>query len=269
MWKAIRNSIPRKEITYPVYTGDVKLLANVNEFNEFFTTVGARATETVKSLANENGISLMPATKSDTFFGDEFSFRAVSTFEIRKIVISFPSNKAPGADKVSMKVIRDALPCILPTLTEIIISSLLTSVFPSIWKEAEVIALLKEGDHEVANNNRPISLLPAISKICERVALNQLTHRHYLVRYKRLSRHQSGNKKHHSMETLNIFITDTTVYCKQWIKSILLHALLHLSKAFDSIEHSIRFAKLRSLGISKLPSSGLKVISRIVSSLCA
>jgi hypothetical protein len=63
------------------------------------------------------------------------------------------------------------LPCILPTLTEIINSSLqtlLTSVFPSIWKEAEVIALLKEG-------NRPVTLLPAISQICERVALDQLT----------------------------------------------------------------------------------------------
>ncbi|CAB3993753.1 Hypothetical predicted protein [Paramuricea clavata] len=106
-----------------------------------------------------------------------------------------------------MKNIKDALPCILPTLTEIINSSLLTSVFPSTWKEAEVIALLKEGDHEVANNNRPVSLLPAISKICERVVLNQLTD--YLVRYKRLSRHQSGNKNHHSTETLNIFITDT------------------------------------------------------------
>jgi hypothetical protein len=58
MWKAIRNCIPGKEITQPVYTGDVKLLTN--EFNELFTTVGARATETVKSLANENGISLMP-----------------------------------------------------------------------------------------------------------------------------------------------------------------------------------------------------------------
>jgi hypothetical protein len=52
MWKAIRNCIPRKEITQPVYTRDLKLL--VNEFYEFFTTVGARATETVKSLANEN-----------------------------------------------------------------------------------------------------------------------------------------------------------------------------------------------------------------------
>jgi hypothetical protein len=52
----------------------------------------------------------------DTILGDEFSFRAVSTFEIRKIVISFPSNKAPGADKVSMQVIKDALLCIPPHL---------------------------------------------------------------------------------------------------------------------------------------------------------
>jgi hypothetical protein len=115
----------------------------------------------------------MPPTDLDTFFGHEFSFRAISTFEIRKIVLSFPSNKASGADKVSMKVIKDALPCILPTLTKIINSSLLTSVFPSIWKEAEVIALLKE-------RNRPVTLLPAISRIYERVALDQLTD--YFVR---------------------------------------------------------------------------------------
>jgi hypothetical protein len=146
-----------------------------------------------------------------------------------------------------MQIIKDAVPCILPTLTEIINSSLLTSVFPSIWKEAEVIALLKEGDHEVANNNRPVSLLSAISKICERVVLNQLTDN--LVRYKRLSRHQSGNKNHHSTETLNIFITDTILEAmdKKHLTALL---LLYLSKAFDSIEHSI-LAKFRSLGISK------------------
>ena len=37
-----------------------------------------------------------------------------------KVVKSFPSNKAPGRDKVSMAVIKDALPCILLTLTEIV-----------------------------------------------------------------------------------------------------------------------------------------------------
>ena len=48
---------------------------------------------------------------------------------------SFPSNKTPGRDKVSMAVIKDALPCILPTLTEIVNRSLMSSVFPSRWKE--------------------------------------------------------------------------------------------------------------------------------------
>ena len=50
----------------------------------------------------------MPPTNLYTFFGHEFSFRAISKFEIRKIVLSFPANKASGADKVSMKVIKDA-----------------------------------------------------------------------------------------------------------------------------------------------------------------
>ena len=89
--------------------------------------------------------------------------------------MAFQSNKAPGHDKVRMSTIKDALPCILPVITDMINRSLQTSVFPPAWKISEVTPLLKEGDHEVANNNRPLSLLPAISKICERVALNQLT----------------------------------------------------------------------------------------------
>ena len=246
MWKAIRNCIPRKETTQPIYTQDVKLLAN--EFNEFFTNVGARTAETVKSLANENGIPLMTFTSFDSFIGDEFVLRAVSTVEVRKTVFSFGSNKAPGPDKVSMRVIKDALPCILPTLTEIINSSLLTSVFPSDWKEAEVITLLKDGDHEVPNNNRPVSLLSAISKICERVVLNQLTD--YLVLHKRLSKHQSGNKKFHSTETLNIFITDAILESMD-NKHLTALLLLDLSKAFDSIEHCILLQKLRLIGVSK------------------
>ena len=246
MWKAIRNCIPRKETTQPIYTRDIKLLAN--EFNEFFTTVGARTAETVKFLANENGISQMTFTNFNSFIGDEFVLRAVSTAEVRKTVFSFGSNKAPGPDKVSMKVIKDALPCILPTLTEIINSSLLTSVFPDDWKEAEVIALLKDGDHEVPNNNRPVSLLIAFSKICERLVLNQLTD--YLVRHKRLSKHQSGNKKFHSTETLNIFITDAILENMD-NKHLTALLLLDLSKAFDSIEHNILLQKLRLIGVSK------------------
>ena len=51
-----------------------------------------------------------------------------------------------------MAVVKDAVPAILPILTEIINSSLLTSVFPSSWTESEIVPILKDGgDPEVAN----------------------------------------------------------------------------------------------------------------------
>ncbi len=73
-----------------------------------------------------------------------------------------------------------------------------TSTFSDDWKIAEVIPLLKEDDRELASNNRPLSLLNAVSKICERAALNQFNS--YLARNKRLSVQQSGNKKQHSTD---------------------------------------------------------------------
>ena len=133
-----------------------------------------------------------------------------------------------------MRAIKDALPCILSILAEIVNRSLLTSVFPSSWIEAVVILLLKEGDHEVANNNRPVSLLPAVSKVCERVALNQLIE--YMERNRRLSQHQSGNRKPHLTETLNILMTDMILDAMDK-KEITALVLLDLSKAFDSSDH--------------------------------
>ena len=133
---------------------------------------------------------------------EQFQFCAVSMREIRKIVMSFPSHKAPGCDKVPIQIIKDALPCILPILTDILNHSLLSPVFPQDWKISEIIPLLKEGDHEVANNKGPISLLPAASKVCERVALIHFTQ--FMKAEKHLTEHQSSNKAMHSTETMKV-----------------------------------------------------------------
>ena len=115
-WKLIRNCPPRKEAKQQVYTREVKAVAE--EFNKFFVSVGAKASE-----AND--------FTSGQYIPDEekFNFCAVSSHGIRIAVLSFSSNKAPGFDKVTMSVIKDALPCILPVLTDIVNRSLLSSVF--------------------------------------------------------------------------------------------------------------------------------------------
>ena len=101
------------------------------------------------------------------------------------------TNKAPGIDKIPVRVIKDCLPAILSSLMSIINASFTTNTFPDAWKLAEVTPVLKSGDHEVPNNKRPISLLPVLSKVCERAAFNQFTA--YLVSKERLTSKQSGN----------------------------------------------------------------------------
>lgn len=84
------------------------------------------------------------------------------------IIMSIPSNKAPGKsnDKILVRVIKDCLLSILPTISSVVNTSLSVCTFPTIWKPAEVTPIPKKGDHEQASNNGAISLLPVHCKVC-------------------------------------------------------------------------------------------------------
>jgi len=104
-------------------------------------------------------------------------------------------------------------------------------------------SVVEGGGSRGGNNNRPVSPLPAASKVLERVALNQLTE--YMDREKCLSHHESGNKKLHSTETLNMMLDAMDK------KEVTTLVLLDLSKAFNSLDLSLLLAKLSGLGVSK------------------
>ena len=115
-----------------------------------------------------------------------FNLRTVE--EVCRIVTFLPMNKSLGPDKISACVLKDCLPVILGPLTDIFNCSILTSTFPDNWKEAEVIPILKDGDHERAANNRPLSLLAVASKVLERIVLNKFSA--YLTKNNHLTSHQ-------------------------------------------------------------------------------
>ena len=122
---------------------------------------------------------------------EQFTFNYVDCKQVADVINAMPSNKAPGIDKVPTRVLNDSL-ITLPSITSIINASLLASTFPEVWKTAEITPIPKQGNHELRNNNRPISLLPALSKVCERVAYNQFVT--YLTKEERLTTKQSGKK---------------------------------------------------------------------------
>ena len=110
-----------------------------------------------------------------------------------------------------------------------------------------IVPHLKDGDHEVPNINRPISLLPVLSKVAEKIALIQFNN--FLTKQDKLTQHQSGNRKNHSTEALSLLVTDH-IFRAIDQQQLTAMVLIDLSKAFDSICHSTLLRKLRSLGTS-------------------
>ena len=246
IWKAIRLCIPKKSPSQRVFSKDDKTVAD--EFNQFFVSVGQNTVDKIKLLANECGFKYNESlTPSQYPSSEQFSFSITDSEEIGRIITSMSSSKAPGIDKIPVRVIKDCLTSILPTITSIVNCSLVTSTFPTAWKISEVIPIPKDGDHEQANNNRLISLLPVLSKICERVAHNQFTS--YLLQKERLTKYQSGNKKWHSAETSVIQTTDAILNAMDK-KKLTAVVFLDMSKAFDSIDHEILISKLQDVGAS-------------------
>ena len=229
------------------YSKDDKVVAD--EFNEFFTSTGQTTVEKIQSLAEQSNYDHTKWSFVLRYhpLAQQFSFGIVECKEVEKVINSMPTGKAPGNDKITVRVLKSFLPSILPTLTAIIDDSFISGTFPKICKTAELTPILKQGDHEKPDNNRPISLLPILSKVCERIALNQFMP--FLLSNKRLSTNQSGNKKWHSTETSLIHTTDAILAAIDQKKTTAI-VLLDMTKAFDSINHSILLDKLQDIGAS-------------------
>ena len=93
---------------------------------------------------------------------------------IEKIVKHIPSNKAPRLDRVFAGVLKDILPATLPVIINLMNTSFASNCFAQVLKTAAVvIPNLKSGDRNRPENTRPISLLPIMSKVCEKAAHTQ------------------------------------------------------------------------------------------------
>ena len=129
------------------------------------------------------------------------------------MIQSLPLNKASGLDGISTKLLKEVGPIVSASLTYIINQSLTTGIFSNDWKVARVTRIYKGDIKTNPNNYRPISVLPIVSKLIERVVFSQFYD--FLMRHDLLADAQSGFQPCHS--TLTALLDITNDWFPMWI----------------------------------------------------
>ena len=105
---------------------------------------------------------------------ERFQFRPTTTNQVLSLLNKLNKSKATGLDKISARLVRECADLICIPLCHIFNQSLSLGIFPEDWKCARVTPLFKQGNHDDMNNYRPISVVPIIAKVFERIVYDQL-----------------------------------------------------------------------------------------------
>jgi hypothetical protein len=203
-WKTLNNLLSRKTnqstTIKNLATGHSELndpYQVANYINQYFANIG-------EELGNSTTDTNIPFEKYITPSNTEFTLENTCSSEVLSILNSLATCKATGLDGISTKILKMSGPIISPWLTVIFNKSFKTGIFPSEWKLAKVFPLFKNKKGNKRNNAehyRPISILPIVAKISERIVYNQLYN--YLTKHNILSKNQSGFRTKHSTVTLS------------------------------------------------------------------
>ena len=242
IWKIAKNIFPnfkKKNSNMFEKLSEKEEIDTSNKFNHhylnFVKNLGLQeeVVEDINCQDNENSLRI----------------KEVGNGEIEKIIMAMDSSKACGIDNIKVKHLKEVITLVSPVISKIVNKSIRYNIFPSRYKESLVVPIIKDPKKSRLDpgNNRPVSLLPVIGKIIERVIQNQLVE--YLKSNNLMSNEQHGFRKNHSTVTCLLEMTEDIRdnFDKGKISGIV---AIDLSKAFDTIRHKVLLKKLKTLNLA-------------------
>ena len=214
-----------------------------NKFNTSFADIGVDLSANVNNTHNAHFTDylLNPSIYN-------FTFELITEETTMEIINNLKPKPSCGYDGISTKLLKTCKLEICKSLTLIINQSLSTGIFPDSLKVAKVIPLYKKGDKAVGllGNYRPISILPSISKIFERIIFNQIND--HFTSHDLYYNGQYGFREKQSTQLAALELIDRITH-ELDLGNTPINIYIDLSKAFDTLDHDILISKLQHYGI--------------------
>lgn len=219
--------------------------AEVCEYiNDIFISIGPNLSSMIKTNNEDyvRKISIEPEITLETW-------GTTTDNEVLLLILGLDVHKNSNIDGISSYLLKECMICVAEKVADLFRHILASGVYPDSWKLGSVVPIFKSGCESEVGNYRPVSLLPVIGKLLEK-----LLHRRLLIFLDSndyFTESQGGFRP--SLST-----TDTIskllsfVYEELNSSSSVVTIFYDLKKAFDPIDHSILLSKLKGAGVKGL-----------------
>ena len=235
-WKVTRSLLSGKHsVERPVP------LVSVDVLNSYFATIGSRTSAAVTSTRAVPLLLPRVLTRS-------FELTPVSFDELRKTVMTLRNTGTCGIDGIPTVFVKRTFTVMGRVILHVVNNSLLTGHVPDSWKTALVYPIHKGGAINDPSQFRPISVVPLLAKITERIVQTQLYS--YFSVHDLFSPTQHAYRRNHSTETALLTVSDYILSAMNRGEVVLL-TMIDLSKCFDTIDHETLLHVLELYGVDK------------------
>jgi exonuclease III len=213
-----------------------------NALNEHFVVKPRE----VQNFPNLSHININPVS---------FFLAPTSPCEVAETISSLNNSNAAGTDEIPCNILKNVRGYIALPLSDIINASFEQGAYPELMKEAKINPLFKKGEVSERDNYRPISILPAFSKVIGKIFSQRLIS--FFEQNSLIYKHQHGFVKNRGTSTALFELVSNMCDALESGQKCM-GIFYDFSKAFDSISHKILFAKLERYGVRGKPLDWIK-----------